>query len=109
MSAAYYNTTHQSGAALRKRQANAKTQQDVIADYYRKYPYLRFSPSQIQRATGLDAPITSIRRAITNLANADLLVKTTDMVEGAFGAPEHQWQWRIKQLSLLAEFQCPRK
>ncbi len=45
-----------------------------------------------------DTPITSIRRAMTNLTNRGNLVKTDAQVTGAKGKPEYIW--KIKQTSI---------
>ena len=37
-------------------------------------------------------PLTSIRRALTNLTNAGELVKTDKQMKGMYGRPEHQWR-----------------
>ena len=37
-------------------------------------------------------PLTSVRRAITNLSSDGELVKTNDKVTGIYGKPEHLWR-----------------
>ena len=39
-------------------------------------------------------PITSIRRAMSNLQQEEKLVKTTDTKTGIYGAPEHYYRIR---------------
>ena len=45
----------------------------------------------------LNCPITSVRRALTNLTNDEKLVKTDDFVKGNFGKKEHLWRLRTAQ------------
>ena len=39
--------------------------------------------------TGLKCPLTSIRRAMTNLSNEGKLIKTDVKIEGMYGKQEH--------------------
>jgi len=41
---------------------------------------------------GKNVPLTSIRRAMSDLTKDSQLVKTSDKIIGLFGLPEHQWQ-----------------
>jgi hypothetical protein len=49
------------------------------------------SPSMVYDALPEHWPITSVRRAITNLTTAGELVKTNNTVTGMYGKPEHLW------------------
>ena len=49
------------------------------------------SPSMVYDAFLKAWPITSVRRAITNLTTAGELVKTNSTVTGMYGKPEHLW------------------
>lgn len=89
----FYNTISLSGPDLKKAVENAKKQEDAIFLIY-EHTGKPYSPSQILRLTekaGKCWPITSIRRAITNLENEGKLIKTEHMREGMFGKPEHLW------------------
>jgi hypothetical protein len=91
----YYNTNELPAndflAAIHK----AKSQQEKILIYFQSYPGRRFAPHQIKAAIFSDfTPITSIRRAITNLEKDGLLKKTDHMIDGDFGAPVHTWELR---------------
>lgn len=92
----YYNTTQLQGEALKKAVSDASRQEDAIMLVY-KNTEKAYSPSQmltIMQRAGRNWPITSIRRAITNLEQSNKLTKTNNMVTGMFGKPEGQW--RIK-------------
>lgn len=76
-------------------QEKADGQEKDLARYFYFHPFARFSPSQLhQRCDFIDWPITSTRRALTNLTNDDILVKTEHTVEGSYGRDEHQWRWK---------------
>ena len=49
------------------------------------------SPSMVLARAGLNCPITSIRRAMTNLSNEGHLEKTDDYVFGMYAKREHLW------------------
>lgn len=51
-----------------------------------------WSPEQVHRAVMPRAPLTSARRAITNLTAKGLLEKTDERASGLFGRPVHLWR-----------------
>lgn len=56
------------------------------------------SPSECHKAHhdmfGEDPPLTSIRRAVTNLAHYGLLDKTSMRRTGIYGKKEYVWKYR---------------
>ena len=68
MPEAYYNTNNETGTTLKKSEGKALTQEDIILAYFEKHPNSRFPAHSVLAAWFFDAtPLTSIRRAITNL------------------------------------------
>jgi len=57
----------------------------------------QYSASQIwlERFKSHNVPITSVRRAITNLYNQGVVDKTPRMIDGIFGRPEHIYQYQL--------------
>lgn len=96
MASHYHNTTNSRGPELARYEREAATQDEAVAAVYRKHAPFGLSPSQCHRALGTQAPLTSIRRAITNLAKAGVLVKTGDQVRGQYGRPEHRWKLKTE-------------
>lgn len=89
----YFNTTNESGATLVKNEVAAKTQNQLIFEFYQRHRGVPFSPSQVQAALLMyDTPITSIRRAITVLTNEDKLIKTSIKTKGMYGRDEYCWR-----------------
>jgi hypothetical protein len=90
----FYNTNKSAGEILTKARQDARNQQELIYAYYQIYK--KGSPSQVHGRVFDNmaplTPITSTRRAITNLTDAGYLVKTDRMVEGDYGKMEHVWQ-----------------
>lgn len=90
----YYNTNDEQGDVLRDSRSNARHQQDVVLAHYRAHPGRNIAPHQVPMPAG--TPLTSVRRAITNLTEAGLLEKTDEMVPGTYGKQVHTW--RLRQL-----------
>ena len=82
----YFNTNKETGAVLGRSEEKAGTQEEIIYRHFLRYPKrtMGFSPSQL-RIVLPDSPITSIRRALTNLTTAGKLTKTKTMTLGGYG------------------------
>jgi len=67
-----------------------RTQENVILECFRtaKEP---LSPSMVHFLTKLKCPITSIRRAMSDLTKSGSLKKTPKYTIGKFGKKEHLW------------------
>lgn len=89
----FHNTTRLSGAELREAVLAAEKQDDAVLAIFRnaRGP---LSPSdvwgQVQQA-GKAWPLTSIRRAITNLTDDGALARLDLQKPGIYGKPEHLW------------------
>ena len=96
--ATYYNTNNENGSELLKSIQKGLTQEHIIIDIF-KNPLIRdkngnhqgYSASQIHKIFGNDnVPLTSIRRAMSNLCYEENFLKITDkMVMGIYGKKEH--------------------
>jgi hypothetical protein len=87
----YYNTNRESGDRLARSEARAQTQDDRVLVFFQDHPGTGFAPHEVQSVVLPDAPLTSVRRAISNLTKRGLLVKTTHMLEGTFDKEVHTW------------------
>ena len=94
----FYNTVNEDFNELAKSQAKAKTQEEKIINCFKHYEK-SLSPSMVLSITRLNCPITSIRRAMTNLSNDGKLEKTKNFVIGNYGKKEHLWCLPKKQES----------
>ena len=88
----FYNTIKLSGSDLQSARTNCKSQEDFIKWLFTNEPSLKITPSQLLNLFDNRVPITSVRRALTNLTNENFLEKTNNMMEGIYGKPEHIWQ-----------------
>ena len=87
----HYHDTTDVGAELPRLEARARTQDQAVAALFRRYAPLSLSPSQAHKALCTRAPLTSIRRAITNLTRDGVLVKTDQKSTGPYGNVECRW------------------
>jgi hypothetical protein len=110
----YYNTTNQSGDTLKEYKRKALTQEEEILHYLSRYG-LTFSASEIQDSLFKDCnvPITSIRRALSNLSNPNNivvnngivtpppLIKKAGQIKGKYGRPENTYKAISAQVELF--------
>ena len=91
----YYNTTNETGSKLKSSRSKASRQKDVILNVFKRGTKL--SPEDGLRYSQLNAPITSIRRAISDLTEEGLLIKTDTMKKGMYGKLVHTWRLKGKE------------
>ena len=92
----YYNTNKLSGKDLETAINKAKSQEKQIELFMKANSSKGFTPHDIQyKFIDYDIiyPITSIRRALTNLTNDNILIKSDKMVIGDYGSPNHTWKY----------------
>jgi hypothetical protein len=85
----HYNTTNESGNQLSLLNEIAINQEDKVLELFTIYKKL--SPSDVWKYYS-QYPLTSIRRAMTNLSIAGKLVKTDEKKIGIYGRNEFIWQ-----------------
>ena len=88
----FYNTTHETKAQLEEYREVAVKQEDCIADVFRLQPGSSLSPSEVWVTLGRKHPLTSVRRAITDLTAEGVLVRTERKKTGIYGRPEYCWR-----------------
>ena len=100
---AFYQTIDQTGSALKESNKKTRKQEDLIYSLFQKRNR-PLSPSMVLSQSGLNCPITSIRRAMTDLTNLGKIVKTDRQIKGLYGKAEHLWELPLlepKQVSLF--------
>lgn len=86
----YFNTTNETGGLLKEYRRKASSQDVLVLEMFMNgEPY---SPSQVQSAVLPNAPITSVRRSITNLTTIGKLIKTGRKVMGLYNRHEYCWK-----------------
>jgi hypothetical protein len=90
----FFNTIDETGNSLTDSKEKNRKQEDLI---YSLFIWIKqpLSPSMVLTQLGLagkNYPITSVRRAMTNLSKEGKLKKTNDYTEGQYGKREHLWE-----------------
>jgi hypothetical protein len=89
----FHNTINESGEKLTELKQNAKTQQEKILWYFFMNKDHAYTPFEIQVCVLPNAPITSIRRAITNLTTQGQLIRTDAKKEEQYGVMNYKWKY----------------
>ena len=91
----YYNTTKIGNPDLTKEWIKAAKQEDLVLVTFKSFPSGKFTPFDVQRMLKdnfrKDYPVTSIRRAITDLTNDGKLHKTKYKTKGKYGKMNYTW------------------
>ena len=90
----YYNTTSLSGEDLRVAQNSALKQEDRIEQFFRVNGTIEMTPFEVMDTLYGQAlvPITSVRRAMTNLTTKGVLIKTDTQRVGPYGKVSNCWK-----------------
>ena len=81
----------------------AQRQEDIILQKFKNCPTYGHSPEMIHRICCKNAPLTSVRRAITNLTKAGYLEKMQTTVLGQYDKKIHLWRLKKQERSLFDE------
>lgn len=89
----YFNTTNESGTTLKNNVAKAKSQEEEILIIFSEYNKVLngVAPTQLYALTD-HYPLTSVRRALTNLTKQGKLIKTNEKRIGMYGRSEYVWK-----------------
>lgn len=90
----YHNTTEAVDPQLKQYEQKAKSQEDKILAYFESHldDYVLLSPTLVLRHIfNNTVPITSVRRALSNLTR-DGFLQMSGKVMGPYGRPEHYWR-----------------
>ena len=98
----YYNTNKEKGTALKESRKKAKTQDELVLEYFKNHDNLGATPERVLRHFRImeklseskwhNTPVTSIRRSFSNLKNQGLIQKTNLTIKGDFGKNVHVWK-----------------
>lgn len=80
------------------RESKALNQTEKVLRFFQANPDKEFTPCEVWQAVGYgDILLTSIRRSMSDLTKANLLVKTANRKKGIYG--ELNYTWTLKQYS----------
>lgn len=92
MPKSYHNTNGLKGESLTNSEQKAQSQEEIILELF-KSKNTPLSASQVFKEYPSIIPITSVRRAISNLKKSNVLEKTKETRSGLYGnTPEHLYK-----------------
>jgi len=91
----YYNTNEETGENLQRSRARTASQEDIIYRIFDGESNLELTPSELLSMLGPDTiwPITSVRRALSDLTSEGKLTKTNNKKLGPYG--KHEFTWKL--------------
>lgn len=98
--ATVYQTSHYLPEQIEKLKERAEGQERKIARFFFNHPDKLFGPCQVHKSFFPDAPakqgwdLNSTRRAITNLTDDHILLKTDERRPTYRGGTENKWRWK---------------
>jgi len=104
MKKSFHNTTNETGQKLQSYEAKAYTQDQQIADFFTCHPGELYTPWEIQSLVFKHPkpPITSVRRAMSNLTRDGILTKTKEKKEvGIYNRASYSWTINQKYYETL--------
>ena len=96
----FHQTTEMSPVELDRAISNAQTQQDVVIVLFKAFGPMTASECHAKYEFWTNkkrVPLTSIRRALSNLVYSNWLIKSNQTKTGIYGAKEHVYQKRPMQ------------
>jgi len=91
----YHNTTEQTGPELKEYRCKARTQDLAILGFFTANAGRKYTASEVHSwltrtySNWQRVPLTSVRRAMTNLHQSNKINKTEDQRMGPYGRPEY--------------------
>jgi hypothetical protein len=91
----YFNTTRLVGPQAQEYRGKAKSERELILQFFQAHPFNEFGPSDVfQRVPGII--LNNVRRAITDLTADRKLEKMKRLQTGIYNRPEHVWRLRTE-------------
>ena len=90
----HYHDTIPAPPQLRLKFERKAAKQDCkVLYFFRAHPFRDFTPPEVHKAIGYPGPVSSVRRAITNLTKEGWLQKTGNLRPGEFGTSNNCWRY----------------
>ena len=92
----FHNTIALEGQDLLEAIDKAKTQEEKTLIFFRNSVGKEFTPDEVTKLVFKDScPITSVRRAMSNLTRMGKIYKTENKKAGRFGSPNYMWKLSV--------------
>ena len=95
----YHATTGATGAVLEARRRRTERQEDIVLRMFENSER-GWTPDELWEYMDVSWPITSVRRAISNLTRDGKLEKTNIKRMGAYGHETHVWRLAVPSAQL---------
>ena len=96
----FYNTINETDETLAESRKKAARQEQVILHLFKRYTRLTPTIVYTRHFIKGDPPITSIRRAFTDLTKSGQITKTDLKQKGMYGKNEHVWEIVTNQVKI---------
>jgi hypothetical protein len=91
----FHNTINLLPSEKVEREVKAVKQTEKILKIFQENRYSDFTPAEVYLRFGQQIPLTSIRRAISDLTKAGDLVKTDTKRKGLFNEINYTWKLKL--------------
>jgi len=88
----YFNTTNLRNPELLQKKVKAKSQQEIVKEYFEQHPSASVTRDELHSYLGLTCKPDSVGRCLTNLTNEGFLVRTGILRLGRWGAVQHAYE-----------------
>jgi hypothetical protein len=95
MQTSYHNTNKETGDILAASEEKAKSQEEIIYDYMNDKFLYEFTAEDINEILLPHVPLTSCRRALTNLMNEGKIIKTNNTKLGKYGKQIFTYKYKF--------------
>lgn len=89
----YYNTTNLRGVPLQAYISHATKQDSKVLEFFLHNQHVHVTCEDIHNMVMPEAPITSARRAMSNLQKMGYVEKCDYLVDGQYGKPINTWRF----------------
>lgn len=91
----FYNTINLQGIDLKNAHEKELKQKEKVLQFFEINKDQKLTPVEVHKALFTDeTPLTSIRRAITDLTKEGVLMQTSLQKQGSYGKLNYCWQYR---------------
>ena len=92
----FFNTIGFRGKKLKKATEKAKSQTELVLEFFKKNNKGYYTPVEVHKALFTsETPLTSVRRAMSDLTSKGKINQTARQKQGAFGKLNYCWTYKF--------------
>lgn len=89
----FYNTINEKGETLKESENKTQNQEEQILTWFKSHNTALLTAFEVQGYVfGNTVPVTSVRRALSDLQAKGKVIKTDHMRNGLYGKSNHCWK-----------------